>query len=159
MDRARLLHRVAEALRIAGLIGFAVVTPTGMLEARKPRSTIEPGIYGNVRMYPETGDLGGIEVQIGPSNQIETTICEGWCNSTYRTTYRDAGRSISYEVQEKGADRSGRVSIQSIAVVLKRSGRHLLAKVQGETEWSVLKRLSGPYGLAIAREGPRPNDR
>ena len=77
---------------------------------------IAPGIYGNVRVSRETGDLGGIELEIRALGQVETVLCEGWCNETYKSRYRESGGVITYEIRNAQKTSDGRASTDVYAV-------------------------------------------
>ena len=134
------------------LIGLVALLPAGMLESRTPRPAIAPGIYSSVAESARTGDYDGLEVEIGTAGQIETVLCEGWCNSTDRTTYTRRGGSIVYDLHMKTLNPDGRITTDALAVELKPSGGNVLARVKGDTGWRVLKRRARAYGLAIARD-------
>jgi hypothetical protein len=140
------------SLWFAGLIGVAAVMPAGRLESRMPRAMIAPGIYSSVSESPNTGDLGGLEVEIGKAGQIETVLCEGWCNETDRTTYARRGGSIVYDLHMRSVEPGGRITVDTLKVELRPSGRNVLAKVQGDERWRVLKPRPRLYGLSIAHD-------
>ncbi|WP_116090888.1 hypothetical protein [Sphingomonas crusticola] len=147
--------RWATIVGFASLIVVAAVVPASEADSRTPRAPIEPGIYSNVRLSPDTGDLDGLEVEIGRTGQVETVFCEGWCNASDRTTYAWRGGSIVYDLHEKVVNPGGRITIEARAVELKPAAKILLARVGGDTGWMVLKRRPRPFGLSVAHDSQR----
>lgn len=74
-------------LRLA--LAAALLLAGGVATQAKPQQRPFPqGVYGNVTMSRETGDLGGFEVRfytdpVTGKPMAEFTLCEGWCNITY----------------------------------------------------------------------------
>lgn len=144
--------RLAATFGFASLMAIVTVIPTETVQGRTPRASIAPGIYSSVTMSPDTGDLDGLEVEIGKAGQIETVFCEGWCNATDRTTYVRRGGSIAYDLHMQTLHPDGRITIDALTIALKPSGRNVLARMAGDTGWQVLKRQPRPFGLAVARD-------
>ena len=60
-----------------------------------------PGIYSNVTLSEESGDLGGAELELigtGADARVEFVLCEGWCNEILRApvTFTPDGFGFSY---------------------------------------------------------------
>jgi hypothetical protein len=87
-------------------------------EALAAEPVIAPGIYSDVEMSGETGDLGGLELKLdqgSASREVEFVYCEGWCNRVERRLVRRglgglsfampyASRAIDVTVQPAGAN-------------------------------------------------------
>jgi len=72
-------------LALAAALLFAGRSP---VEAKGPERPFPEGLYGNVTMGAESGDLGGFEVRFftDPATgrpMAEFVFCEGWCNAAY----------------------------------------------------------------------------
>ena len=67
----------------------AVAMPEG------PPPAWPEGLFGDVRLSEESGDLGGFEVRFyrsGDRRMAEFVLCEGWCNKAYHAqVQRDGG--------------------------------------------------------------------
>jgi hypothetical protein len=64
--------------------------------------TIAPGIYGDVRMSGETGDLGGVELSLpqgSDSRMVDFVYCEGWCNAVEQRPVRRGLGGVAFSVQ------------------------------------------------------------
>jgi hypothetical protein len=113
------------------------------------------GIFGNVRVYPETDDLGGIEIAFVPNSyEIEIVWCQGWCGYVARVPYTEAGGVISFVYREPGFDKNGAAMPPFvIPMTVRRRGRSLI--IAGPTRDilppTTLKPLAKPFGLDVAR--------
>ena len=119
--------------------------------------TIAPGIYGNVAMSGETGDLGGIELNLPQgslSEQVEFTQCEGWCNHVERLPVRQGFGGISFVYSQSGA--SGPAA--TIAVQPAADGVSLTVDWGNGPQTYALKRLQQPFGLNVAKEAMAGGD-
>jgi len=78
------------------------VTPAPDTEADRGPDPVRPGLYGNVQMFEESGDLGGVELEVHgpPKRMVEMTLCEGWCNSIVKAPYRTEGDRIVFTFRE-----------------------------------------------------------
>jgi hypothetical protein len=141
--------------RLIVLAMFLPLLPLSAEAVRAGQATIAPGIYSSVTMSPDSGDLGGLEIEIGRAGQVETVLCEGWCNSTDRATYRRRGGSIVYDLREETIGPGGRITVTARPVELRPSGRNVLAKMDGDTRWWMLKRKPRPFGLSVAHDAMR----
>ena len=72
-----------------------------------------PGIYGNVELSEESGDLGGAELALigsGADARVELVICEGWCNAIITAPVRLSGGDYVFEYSEELYDQNGALS-------------------------------------------------
>lgn len=118
-----------------------------------------PGIYGNVQLSAETGDLGGMELALigtGASARVEFVLCEGWCNMLTSAPVRFTDEGFEFEHVDPYwfADGSpapeGRYQVQAIPV-----GTGLKVTVipadNPEGSFSAdLPRINQRFGLAVA---------
>ena len=91
----------ALALGLAGLPAAAGAEPPA------------PGVYGNVELSAETGDLGGAELELigsGPDARVELVICEGWCSEVIKAPARLVGDDVAFEYSETWYDENGAVA-------------------------------------------------
>ncbi|MFL6731858.1 MAG: hypothetical protein ACJ8EP_05885, partial [Sphingomicrobium sp.] len=91
---------------LPGLAAFACLTTGGAVA--KPGHPIS-GIYGNVHLSPETGDLGGLEIEFhpqGPKPHALVVFCEGWCNQRHRVPVELRGDMFSLSFSESLHDSS-----------------------------------------------------
>lgn len=118
---------------------------------------IKPGIYGDVAYSEESGDLAGVELEImpGPGNRVEVTLCEGWCNSVVKTTYRVTPTGIAFSYREQQVDPETGRSLpgETFSYDLRPDGKDILLKGSWfAPERARLKRLTKRYGLDVAVE-------
>ncbi len=151
----------------------ALLTAGVSADAKDRQRPFPEGLYGNVDMSKETGDLGGFEVRfykdpVTGQPMAEFTLCEGWCNMVYtaavtRTekgfafshietleSYNDAGtltkedHVVQYHVIPAG---------KGWKVSLFYDGNDITA---GQT-WRI-KPLTFPFGLNVARRADEEAD-
>ena len=85
---------------------------------------VPPGIYGDVRLSEESGDLGGMELELigtGSDAQVEFVFCEGWCSWSHKgpVEFTDDGFDFHYVEQYSYADGSAaraRMDVQVIRI-------------------------------------------
>ena len=113
------------------------------------------GIYGNVRMSAETGDLGGLEARFydrGGKHMVEYVLCEGWCNGTTTAELRRDGADFAFDgVVYSFIDGERRPETQHIR--LRPKGRTFVATIgTGEDGWKIgtIKPAKEAFGLAVA---------
>lgn len=124
------------------------------------------GLFSNVRMSGETGDLGGMEAHFyeeGGKHMVEFVWCEGWCNQTYKAELTRGDNAFMFQyvdVYEGGEGRietdmhytitpSGKNKIKISAW----QGRELL-DYEGKPQ--VLKRAKQEFGIDVANtNGPK----
>jgi len=158
---------VIRPARLPLILASVLLLTGGPAAEAKPRERPFPqGLFGNVDMSGETGDLGGFEVRFYTDPETarpmaEFVLCEGWCNSVTtaevtRTekgfafshietldaygddgTLREVGHLVEYEVIPSG---------KGWKVSLRYDGDDVMA---GET-WRI-KPLKQPFGLQVAR--------
>ena len=150
-------------LALAAALLFAGRAP---VEAKGPERPFPQGLYGNVTMGAESGDLGGFEVRFytDPATtkpMAEFTLCEGWCKTVYTAEVKrtDGGFAFSHvETLEAYNDSGTLVEEKHLAeyrviragkgwkVYLLYDGNDVTA---GEA-WRI-KPLKQPFGLFVAR--------
>lgn len=120
------------------------------------------GLYSEVSMHEETGDLLGMEARFFEQDgfhMVEFVWCEGWCNET-RTIPVTRGPdefSFSYvQIFSDGQSETG-VKMRFIATLV---GKRLrIAAWQGDEKLDgygaphLLRRARQPYGISVARSG------
>lgn len=156
---------MTKPLRLA-LAAALLFTGGALLEAKSSERPFPQGLYGNVTMGAESGDLGGFEVRFytDPTTakpMAEFTLCEGWCNTVFtaEVTRTDGGFTFSHvETLEAYNDSGTLIEEKHLAeyrviragkgwkVYLLYDGNDVTA---GEA-WRI-KPLAEPLGLAVAR--------
>jgi hypothetical protein len=156
---------VRQPLRLA-LAAALLLAGGAATQAKSGQRPFPQGLYGNVTMSRQTGDLGGFEVRFytDPATgkpMAEFTLCEGWCNSidTAEVTRTEEGFAFSFIETLESYDDNGTlrevrhlVEYQVIPagkgwkVRLFYDGDDITA---GET-WRI-KPLKEPFGLVVAR--------
>lgn len=88
---------------MAALLAVSLALPATAIETVSPIS----GVFGNVTLSYETGDLGGLEIEFHTGSSDKSAIivfCEGWCNQAYQVPVNLSGDSFSLMFEE-GADK------------------------------------------------------
>ena len=159
--------------RFTPFFAAAVLLAGGVAADAKDRERHFPqGLFGNVAMSPETGDLGGFEVRFytDPATgkaMAEFTLCEGWCNQVYtaEVTRTDDGFAFSHIETLKGYDGSGTLVEQDhvVAYRLTRAGKGWRVSITYDGDdvtagepWRI-NPLKQPFGLEVARASPSDN--
>ena len=142
-----MIRAAALALGLAGLPAAAGAEPPA------------PGVYGNVELSAETGDLGGAELELigmGADARVELVICEGWCNAVLEAPARTSGDDIFIEYSEDLYDEDGAVSetrrYEALATPIE-DGISLTVVPQDPAAdpWTYfLPRIPERFGLAVA---------
>jgi len=138
---------------LPGLAAFACVT-TGAAVA-KPGNRIS-GIYSNVHLSPETGDLGGLEIEFhaqGPKPHALVVFCEGWCNQWHRVPVELRGDKFSLSFSETLRDSSGsKVGEDHYRIEGRIARRSLIVHLRLNTnQWRMkLDPLRSRFGLDVA---------
>jgi hypothetical protein len=118
------------------------------------------GLYSNVRMSKQTGDLGGMEARFyedGVQHMVEFVWCEGWCNETFSvpvTRVPEGGFTFSYFQRfSDGSVEEG----QTMRFVAWLEGKAMrISAWQGEEELNYegqpqrLKPVKVPFGITVA---------
>jgi hypothetical protein len=110
--------------------------------------TIAPGIYGDVRMSGETGDLGGIELSLpqgSNSRSVDFVHCEGWCNAVEQRPVRRGLGGVAFNVRQ--GERTIDLSVQPDGP------RAVIVSVDwgNGLEQRRLPRIEREFGLDVAR--------
>ncbi len=90
----------------AAAVALALASFPAVAHAEPPA----PGVYGNVQLSAESGDLGGAELELigsGTDARVELAICEGWCNSVIKAPVRISGDDLFFEFTEQWYDENG----------------------------------------------------
>jgi len=122
------------------------------------------GLYGNVRMSRQTGDLGGMEARFyeeGGRHMVEFVWCEGWCNETFKVPVTRIADGFTFSYFQRFAD-GGVEDGQTMRFVAWLEGKTLrISAWQGEEELDYegrpqrLKRIREPFGITVAATGER----
>ena len=124
---------------------------------------VDPGIWGDVQMSGETGDLGGIELELigtGADARVEFVFCEGWCNEVIEApvVHTDKGFRFSYTQQVWVEDRPEAGPAYTVEAVPLGDDLQVTMRQapwdagEGWEHSSRLKRLESPFGLSVARQ-------
>lgn len=123
------------------------------VEKAKPDAPtpVEPGLYGNVGMSEETGDLGGIELEVSTDAAqpyVQMVLCEGWCNDVYTAPISWTEDGFTFSYQDRGIPKP-------VPMRVRRRGKDvtITAEFESGEEQYRLKALEQPFGLSVAREG------
>lgn len=74
------------------------------------------GVYSNISTSGETGDMGGVEMEVralGPSPTVIFTRCEGGCYGGKTWPATISGDTISFSVTDDWFDENGGLSSQT----------------------------------------------
>jgi hypothetical protein len=136
-------------LLLPGLSGCGQTFEEKRAEALAAEPTIAPGLYGNVQMSGETGDLGGMELSLpqgSDSATAEFVFCEGWCNTVEQPQVRRGLGGVAFTIRY--AERDTDISVQPAganAVTVSVDWGNGLQQYQ-------LPRIARPFGLDVARD-------
>lgn len=95
----------------SALLGLALLFATGCSGENDPAETgkggwrIPAGVYGNVELGDESGDLGGIELFLdrgSESEAVEFVLCEGWCGEVEKHPLRRGLNGVSFAIDHGG---------------------------------------------------------
>lgn len=120
------------------------------------------GIYGNVFMSAETGDLGGFEVRFYKAdgrNMAEFVLCEGWCSETFHAEVTRDGAGFVFEHVEELIS-GERIEPHQVRYRLTPEGEGLAleswydGKKLPWDDGDPLPRIAQPFGLNVANEVP-----
>jgi hypothetical protein len=147
-----IVWRALAGLSLAGLAAEAGAEPPA------------PGIYGNVILSEESGDLGGAELELigtGQDARVEFVLCEGWCNEIFRVpvTFTPDGFDFSYV--QTYVDRDGKLAKSEtfhVEVDRKRAGVSVKITPAENPDWSfayALEPIPKRFGLYVASNEDR----
>ncbi len=148
-------------------LSLASLMAGGMEADAKTRQPPFPqGLYGNVELSSESGDLGGFEVRFytDPATgkpMAEFTLCEGWCDTvnTAEVTHTEDGFAFSHVETLEGYDDNGTLveSDHLVAYQLTRAGKGWKVGITYDGDdvtagepWRIMP-LKQPFGLEVAR--------
>jgi hypothetical protein len=123
--------------------------------AAAPPSALS-GIFSDIQMNYETGDLGGLEIEIHPQERSPyalIVLCEGWCNQAYQVPIKINGRNFDLALSEPYFDKSGKlVGKDRYRVHGRLIGQALIAELRWEfgRESYRLMRRKTRFGLNVA---------
>jgi hypothetical protein len=124
------------------------------------------GLYSDVSMSRESGDLGGMEIRfydVDGRHMAEFVMCEGWCNKSYHVELTRDGQGFRFGYGETLEDEDGKVVAGSrFDFIIQPKGRKLQIMLEVMQEGSkvvidkrLLKRSKQPFGLDVANHmGP-----
>jgi hypothetical protein len=148
------------------LLLIAMVGSTAAIAATK---TMAPpvGLYGNVRMSAQTGDLGGQEIRFFTDDKtaksmVEFVSCEGWCNATHTVPLERDTIGYWFEYTESFTDGDGTITDTIInRYRVKQKGRRIIltGTYSSCAECDplgpfILKPLKQSFGIAVANNEP-----
>lgn len=118
------------------------------------------GIFSDVRMSEQTGDLGGMEARFyeeAGKHMVEFVWCEGWCNETHKAELTREGNSFRFQYVERYTGDGDWVKT-NMSYVIRPIGRNkinIVAYQDGRTvdeEYGAheLKRVRKPFGISVA---------
>jgi hypothetical protein len=113
------------------LLPLVVLIPSEALIAAEKQAP--SGLYGNVRMSEQTGDLGGQEIRFFTDPKtarpmVEFVSCEGWCNSAYTVPLLRDSIGYMFEYTEKYTDATTGAPSDSITIRyrVKQKGKRII---------------------------------
>lgn len=158
-------------LSFLGAAMAALAMLSGVASTAKPSAPkilpLLPGIYSDVRMSGETGDLGGIEIRVlagKDAGWAEAVHCEGWCNSLERVQilremdgYRIDFPERSVEYDEAGNRGKEMVTIFPIHIRTTAKGLRVITGDGESRVTRLLKKQKQEFGLDVARDNAAEN--
>jgi hypothetical protein len=126
------------------------------LSAKADAKGVQPGVYKNVQLHEETGDLLGMAVEISqrPMPRIVVTICEGECFGGKAWPLAHRGASFTFTTCDAVRDQTGRPAPYR---PVHYSGRvrtdgSLLVMIAGQPETRLaLRRVARPQPKEVQR--------
>lgn len=118
-----------------------------------------PGIYGNVALSEESGDLGGAEIELigsGADARVEFVLCEGWCNAVQKAPARLTEDGFEFSYTEDYVDQDGKPAQSDsflAEVVRKGDGVSITIRYADRPDQFFgfdLPRIERRFGLAVA---------
>jgi len=138
---------------------WGLVLPLAALASAACANPMSPGVYGNVSYSAESGDLGGMELQLtgtGAGERVEFVFCEGWCSARHTEPITPTAHGFAFDYAEQYVDEHGQpAQSRRMHVDVRRAGRGLEVSLVplDEPEAAIsmwLKPLKARYGLAVA---------
>lgn len=155
------------ALKLSlGLVSFCAAAACLASTSQPDQSAWPEGIYGNVELSEESGDLGGFEVRFfldGDKRMAEFVYCEGWCSRAYVAEVTRKGERFHFSHVEEyfTLDTNGALTRTEGGLVeysVVRAGDGLIygQSIDGQTiaigsDFSLLAPLDEPFGLSVAK--------
>lgn len=140
---------------VLGLMAF--ISTVGMSADVIGKAADQPGgLYSNIDLSPETGDLGGFEIEIH-ADEVQPYVlfadCAGWCNSYYRVPLKLDRDGFEFSYAELTCSEAGSLQLAEPRRMHARvSGEYLILvdrEEPGAGRW-VLKAAADRFGLEIA---------
>lgn len=137
-----------------------LVAVAGPIAARDRQPPFPDGLYGNVSLSEESGDLGGFEVRfftdpVSGRRMAEFVLCEGWCNAVSTAEVVRDGDGFAFSHEEALLFTDGSRGKQRVRYRFVPVGRALLVSYDAEDgfvsdPWRIM-RLRKAWGLEVAR--------
>lgn len=126
---------------------------------------VPPGIYGDVRLSPKTGDLGGTELEVigtGAETRVEFVHCEGWCGEVILAPAKLTPTGLVFAYTEKLHDaQANPVAGDRYVVEVSPAGsgvRIRMTQAERVIGSGRLERLREPFGLDVARHAAKSGE-
>ena len=108
---------------------WGLVLPLAALASAACAKPMSPGVYGNVSYSAESGDLGGMELQLtgtGAGERVEFVFCEGWCSASHTEPITPTAHGFAFDYAEQYVDEHGQpAQSRRMHVDVRRAGRGL----------------------------------
>jgi hypothetical protein len=116
-------------------------------KANAAADAIPAGVYSNVRLSDESGDLSGYELKLAQGSDspvVEFVHCEGWCNAVRTAPVRRGLNGVFFEIVE--GDRR-------VPVAVERGAGGVVVNVDwgNGLETVPLVKVEREFGLQVAR--------
>jgi hypothetical protein len=115
------------------------------------------GLFGNVRLSPESGDLGGFEIRFyrqGDQPMAELVLCQGWCNQSYHSpvTRQGDGYAVSYTEMLTTEDGKGEALHMRFLLTPGGTGGFAVAGWYNDEQFAMdpVVAIDMPFGLDVA---------
>ncbi len=147
--------------RSLALTGFVFLTMVGSFPAlaavKKEQPLVASGIYSKIHYSPESGDLGGFELELyadGPEPYVEAVLCEGWCNESHISPIKwtTDGFTFIYEERYSNGEEDGKFEVNRTNLIAVKKGNILLLRSDNPESFTpfLLKRVKHREGLSVA---------
>ena len=119
---------------------------------------VPPGVYGDVRLSDETGDLAGMELELigtGEDARAEFVICEGWCNTVIEAPVEGTDNGFTFHYVEHeyapgGRSRNVRYNVDAVSIDAGLRVTVTPADNEAGVFTGDLPRIDERFGLAVA---------